>query len=146
MTPEQRIAVVAEAMRWLGTPFHHQQRVRGAGVDCVNLLAAVYHAAGVVEELRFDYYPPDWHLHRDEPKFLAGLERYADRIPVIEALPGDIAMFRYGRHSAHGAIVTAWPTVVHAWRDVGKVVLTEADRGPLGGRLVGVWRIKEVLP
>jgi cell wall-associated NlpC family hydrolase len=29
-----RAAVVAEARSWLGTPFHHQGRVKAAGVDC----------------------------------------------------------------------------------------------------------------
>ena len=27
---------VAEAMTWLGTPHHHQGRVKGVGVDCGN--------------------------------------------------------------------------------------------------------------
>ena len=25
---------VAEALTWLGTPYHHQGRVKGVGVDC----------------------------------------------------------------------------------------------------------------
>ena len=30
-----RAAVVTEAKTWIGTPFHHAARVRGAGVDCL---------------------------------------------------------------------------------------------------------------
>ena len=31
----QRLAVVAEAESWLGTPYHHEARIKGHGVDCV---------------------------------------------------------------------------------------------------------------
>ncbi len=141
MTPRE--SIVAEALRWEGTPFHHKACVRGVGVDCANLLIGVFHAVGLVPAIDPGYYPPDWHLHKDEPRFLATLRQYADQLPEGEIpLPGDIAMFHYGRHAAHGSIVVAWPIVLHAWRDVGAVVRTEADRGPLGERLDSLWRLR----
>lgn len=33
---------VAEALTWLGTPYHQQGRVKGVGVDCGTLLCEVY--------------------------------------------------------------------------------------------------------
>ena len=33
--------VVAEARRWLGTPWRHQARLRGVGVDCGGLVVCV---------------------------------------------------------------------------------------------------------
>ena len=36
-----RTDVVAAAREWLGTPFHHQARLRGVGVDCVGLVIGV---------------------------------------------------------------------------------------------------------
>jgi cell wall-associated NlpC family hydrolase len=36
-----RAAVVREAESWIGTPFHHAARVKGAGIDCLMLLAEV---------------------------------------------------------------------------------------------------------
>ena len=48
---EQRQAVVAEALTWLGTPYHHRARVKGAGVDCGQLLAAVFEGAGVLRHV-----------------------------------------------------------------------------------------------
>lgn len=143
MTTELQNKIVAEARSWLGTPFHHGARVKGAGVDCVNLLIGVFAACGLAESFALDYYPQDWHLHRDEPRFLAGLAKHADPLPEGETpQPGDIAMFCYGRHAAHGSIVADWPVVIHAWRDAGQVVLTEADTGPLAKRLAGVYRMK----
>lgn len=138
-----RATVLVEARQWIGTPFHHQAQVKGCGVDCANLLIAVFSATGHVPPIDPGYYPPDWHLNRDEPRFLAALLTYADPLPEGELpLPGDIAMFNYGRHAAHGAIVEAWPVVIHAWSDAGEVVRSEADRGPLGERLQGVYRVK----
>lgn len=140
-----RAAILSESTTWLGTPFHHAARLKGCGVDCANLLVGVFSAVGLVPDMALPDYPQDWHIHNDEPRFLSELARYACQMPVGELpLPGDIAMFRYGRHAAHGAIVTEWPQVIHAWKDAGKVVLSEADSGPLAGRLAGWWRLKEL--
>lgn len=46
----QRQAVVAEAKTWIGTGFHHEARIKGAGVDCAQLLIAVFSACGFVPE------------------------------------------------------------------------------------------------
>ncbi|MDR3414220.1 MAG: hypothetical protein P4L87_25210 [Formivibrio sp.] len=140
-----REKIMAEARSWLGTPFHHAARIKGVGVDCVNLLVGVFSAVGAVPGFDIEYYPQDWHLNQDEPRFLAGIAEYADPVPEGETpQPGDIAMFKYGRHAAHGSIVIEWPLVIHAWRDVGMVVLTEADRGPLAGRFAGCYRLRGI--
>ncbi|MGH7053678.1 MAG: hypothetical protein ACREFA_07660, partial [Stellaceae bacterium] len=52
----QRGLVVAEAESWIGTPFHHEAAVRGAGVDCLNLLAEVYCAAGFIPRIAIPHY------------------------------------------------------------------------------------------
>lgn len=138
-----RRAIVVEALTWLDTPFHHAARLKGCGVDCANLLAAVFGAAGLIPAVALPAYPSDWHIHNDEPRFLNELSLHADRLTACSlAQPGDIAMFTYGRHTAHGAIVTAWPQIIHAWKDAGKVVLSEVDSGPLAARLAGVWRMR----
>ena len=38
----RREAVIREAKSWIGTPFHHAARIKGAGVDCLMLLAEIY--------------------------------------------------------------------------------------------------------
>jgi hypothetical protein len=42
----RRLVVVEEARGWLGTPYHHMGRVKGAGTDCLMMLAAVYERRG----------------------------------------------------------------------------------------------------
>lgn len=138
---QQRAEVVAEARTWLRTPWHHEARVKGHGVDCANFLIGVYAACGLVAEFTPEQYPPDWMLHRSEEKFERYLLQYTN--PVAEALPGDIAMFKFGRTKSHGAIVGAWPTIVHAYYDERMVVLTDVSTSPrLTEHFVGFYRLK----
>ena len=129
----RRAAVIAEAESWLRTPFHHHAAVKGAGVDCLHLLAEVYQRAGIVNAVAVPHYPPDWHLHRDAERFLDGLEAYAREIEGPPQ-PGDIALFHYGRVFSHGAIVIAWPRLIHANFQARAVTWGDATLAPLAGR------------
>src|ERR1700736_1822431 len=129
----RRGCVVAEAVSWLRTPYHHMARVKGAGADCLTLLAEVYEKAGVIPHVEVPFYPPDWNLHHDAERYLEGVTRYAREIPYCadnaplgvrvsggaalrrEPQPGDVAVFKFGRCFAHGAIVLGWPRLIHAW-------------------------------
>ncbi len=117
----RRVAVVAEARTWLGTPYHHHGRVKGVGTDCVMLLAEVYEAAGVLSHVEIPFYAPDWNLHRASELYFDGLLDHAVEIEGPPQ-PGDVALFKFGRCFAHGAIVTEWPHLIHAW--IGLGVLT----------------------
>jgi len=128
-----RKAVIREAESWIGTPFHHAARVKGAGVDCLMLLAEVYERAGLSSRIEPPFYVPDWHLHRDAERYMEGLLFYARPIETPE--PGDIALFRFGRTFSHGAIVTSWPRLIHAYWNIG-VVWGDATLYPLKDRPV----------
>ena len=129
-----REAVVKEAESWIGTPFHHAARVKGAGVDCLMLLAEVYEHAGIAGHIEPPFYVPDWHLHRDAERYMEGLLAYARPIDG-PPLPGDIALFRFGRTFSHGAIIVEWPRLVHAYWAIG-VVWGDATLHPLKDRPV----------
>ena len=128
----QRERVVAEAESWLRTPYHHMGRIKGGGTDCLMLLAEVYKAAGVVPHIDVPFYPPDWNLHRDAERYLQGLMLYA-RETAGPPQSGDVAVFKFGRCFAHGAIVVCWPRLIHAWCDAG-VVFADASQPPLVDR------------
>lgn len=133
MSDAARQRVVDEAKTWLGTPYHHMGRLKGAGTDCLMLLAEVYHAAGVIPRLEVGFYAPDWHLHRDAERYLEGVMHYARE--VEQPQPGDVAVFRFGRCFAHGAIVTLWPRLIHAWHSAG-VIEAQATQPQLASRPV----------
>ncbi|HET8552710.1 MAG TPA: NlpC/P60 family protein [Gammaproteobacteria bacterium] len=131
-------AIVAEARRWLGTPYHHQADVRGVGVDCAMLLVRVYHACGLIPAIEPRPYPPDWHLHRSTERYLGWVEDYAEPVDVGE--PGDVALYRFGRCLSHGGIVIKESQMIHAFKRAGKVEVAELCT--FEPRLAGFWRVK----
>jgi len=133
-----------EALAWLGTPYHHQARIKGIGVDCAMLLCEVFEACEMIPHVDPRPYPPDWHFHRSEEKYLKGIMAYADELKPDESpQAGDIVLYKFGRCISHAGIVLAWPQIIHAYRGQG-VVLAEGDRGELGKRLAGFWRIRDM--
>jgi len=149
---EQRAAFVAEAQSWLGTPFRDQGDVRGknGAVDCAMLLVRCAVDTGLVPPLDPRPYPPQWHLHRDEERFLAivsGFGREVQRAP----LPGDVIVWRVGRCFAHGGIVIENNQVIHAYYKTKHVALSALNEVELaflpGGRprpfkLFDLWAYK----
>ena len=143
---EERSAVVDEAWSWLHTPYHHLARVKGVGVDCLMVLCEVFERCGLVPHIDPGRYAHDWHLHRNEETYLAGLERYAKRVEGRDPLPGDIAMFRFGRTFSHGGVVVEVgasardAVVVHSYIGRG-VIASRLREEPLDGRPLQLWSI-----
>lgn len=139
---EERAAVVAEAMSWRGTGFHHGARLKGVGVDCAQLVIAVFSACGLVEAPAIEFYAPDWFLHEDRDRVLEALRPHC--VPVDWVAPGNIALFRYGRAVSHCAIVVEAlpePMVVHSFRGVGVTLESIARGTPLRDRLASFWTL-----
>jgi cell wall-associated NlpC family hydrolase len=117
---QQRQSVVAEAISWLRTPYHHRAQVKGlrGGVDCARLPAAVYGPAGVglIPAIPDFDYDPQWHLHRSEEIYLHWVLKFAHQIQG-PPWPGDFILYEFGRTRSHGAIVIAWPKIIHAVRN-----------------------------
>lgn len=129
-----RSQVVAEARRWIGTPYHHHGRVLGVGVDCAQILCAVYEACDLVEHIDPGNYARDWHLHRSEELYLGWLIK-AGATEVSSPQPGDVAVFRFGRTWSHGGILIEDNQVVHAYIGRG-VIVNRLSEEPLQGRQV----------
>jgi len=120
-----REAVIAEAVTWLGTPYHHHGRIKGVGADCAMFPVEVYAAAGILaQDPDIGPYPAQWHLHHDEERYLAAVRLRAAEIDGPPS-PGDFAVWKFGRCFSHGGIVIAWPRIIHALMGVG-VVLDDA--------------------
>ena len=130
----QRERVVAEARSWIGTPYHSGARLKGVGVDCAQLPAAVYRAAGMIDEIPVGAYSAQWHLHHSEELYLAEVMARAHQIDCRPA-QGDFVLFRVGHCMAHGAIVVEWPVIIHAVTGQG-VRLGDAARDPFARKLL----------
>ena len=138
MTPAQVAAVCAEARSWLHTPYVHHARVKGHGVDCVQLLIAVYAAVGVIEDFDPGFYTAEWYLHRDEEVYLNGVALNGERSDIGGV--GDIAMYRFGRTVSHGGIIVEPGVIIHAHRPAKQVEL--CDMITLAPRFDSYWRVR----
>lgn len=140
---EKRESIVKIARDWVGTPYQHRAQVIGAGVDCAQLLIAVYAGCGfITRDFSVQDYPMDWHLHRDEERYLNHVLAHAHE--VTEPLDGDIALFKFGRTVSHAAIVTGWPMVVHAYRPAGYCCMSDVSvSDELKARWVGFYRLNQ---
>lgn len=133
-----REMAVAEAKTWLKTPYHHMGRVKGAGVDCGQLLIAVYSEIGLIPNIDPGHYPPDWHFHRSEEKYLGWVQKYATK--TEKPKPGDVALFKFGRCISHGGIVVDDAALIHAYIGQGCVWGSYTD-AELKGRLAGFYTL-----
>lgn len=139
MTPAQREAVVAEATTWLHTPYHPHGRLKHVGVDCAQILLAIYPALGLGTEVDPGNYAQDWHMNRNEEQYIRWLET-AGAVRTSDPQPGDIALFRFGRCFSHGAILVGERNAIHAYVRRG-VILTSLDEDPLYHRPVIYWTL-----
>jgi cell wall-associated NlpC family hydrolase len=113
MESAHRAAVVAEAMSWLGTPYHTGAHVKRVGVDCAWLLIEVYAAEGLIERFDPGYYPGDWHLHRADERYLGFVLERAREVDAPDV--GDIVLMRFGRAFSHGAIYLGDGLILHSY-------------------------------
>ncbi len=139
LTPVERAAAVREARRWLLTRWTHRGAKMGIGVDCGNLLIEIFNAIGAIPRIDPGQYSRDWMQHNDDSKFLEYVEMFA-RPKTAPAEPGDILLFRVGKCISHGAIVTEWPEIIHAYAPA-RCVTRDTMESPLRHLLVGTWEI-----
>jgi cell wall-associated NlpC family hydrolase len=140
-----RARICTEARRWLGTPWRHRARVLGAGVDCAQLLLAVYEGVGLLKPGQIDpgHYHQDWNLHRSEELFAGWVQSVARTVEQPE--PGDIALFRYGRCISHGGVVLEDRSeILHAFQPDGIVTITSLSASAhVADRLAGYYTLIE---
>lgn len=117
-------AVVAEARRWLDTPFQHQGRLLGVAVDCAGVVTEIARALGLETCDVCDY-----QRQPDGARLQALCEQHMDRVPPGTSVqPGDVLLMRLAREPQHLAIVSRVDedgrpaAIIHAYAEVGKVV------------------------
>ncbi len=120
---EQRAAIVAEATRWVGTPYCHQASRRGVGADCLGLIIGVWNALAdtPLELTRQDR--KSWAQHAEGEPLIAGLRQFLQPVAPANAQPGDILALRWRRQwpASHLAIKMPQATIIHAYEG-GQVV------------------------
>lgn len=136
--------MVAEARAMIGTPFIHQGRAPGTGLDCIGLLVCAAESAGYRIRDRRAY------GRRPNPRqLLEAFEDNFEQAPPTELRTGDILLFcwrqtrRHGRLPQHAGIVTnRGHGLLHAYDRVGRVVETGLDER-WTSRVHSAWRLPE---
>ena len=128
-------AMVACARACLGTPFHHQGRCAGAGLDCIGLIVLAMRSAALEVQDSTDY-----GSRPDGVSLVAALEAHGwEKVEgSIEA--GDVLLFRYDHQPQHVGLATSSRSLIHSFAPAGKVVETTLGMYWLH-RLVGVYRL-----
>ena len=128
--------IAEQARTWLGTPFVHQGRAKGAGVDCIGLLIGCAREAGL-GEYRFAAYgrlPDPKVLMKEVDQNLIRVRR--------DPQPGDALLFRIINEPMHFGIYVGDQCFIHAYLVAGKVIEDRLDE-PWRRRLIGVFEFKE---
>jgi NlpC/P60 family putative phage cell wall peptidase len=117
MSLERHLAIVAEARRWLGTPYRHQASVLGAGADCLGLVRGVWRGVVGDEPEKAPAYTPDWAETLGEETLLSAARRHCGEIAIGKAREGDVLLFRMalGSPAKHAAIVSGEDRIIHAY-------------------------------
>lgn len=109
----------------IGTPYHHQGRLPGVGLDCVGLVMAVARRVG--KPLTDDVYG-HWPQPGRVLRWLAE-ENAATLAPVDAPEPGDIRTFWWTKRDTlwHVGVVTE-NGLIHVHRSAGVVLEMALDR------------------
>jgi cell wall-associated NlpC family hydrolase len=134
MTADDAISAAREC---LGTPFLHQGRLKGVGLDCAGLGVIVAQSIGAKHrDLKAYGRDPYKGLLKETLDNQQGLKR----VKRDSMLPGDLLLLRFGRQPQHLAIYTG-TTIIHAYETVGMVCEHSLDERWLA-RIIGVYRFK----
>ncbi len=134
MTPDE---IVAYARECVGTPFHHQGRVCGVGLDCAGVVCHVAERGGIPYDTIINY------GRRPNSGQLESIANSQEKLEQVqgELKPGDILLIRFGKDPQHLAVYTG-NSIIHAYETVKKCVEHGLDE-QWKKRIVSVYRLKE---
>lgn len=127
---------VTAAQGALGTPFHHQGRASGIGLDCIGLIVHALKASGFEVADQTDY-----GRKPESTRLIAALERHGFR-QVEKIAAGDVLVFRITYAPQHVALAVSNARMVHAYAPAGRVVETEIGDS-WRRRLAGIYRYQK---
>jgi cell wall-associated NlpC family hydrolase len=135
-----REQIVRSARQRIGTPFKHQGRKAGIGLDCIGLVVDVFK----------EFYPDIVNLDMtnysripNKNKLKETLDLLLQPVDLYEAYAGDIILFAYGKEPQHVGILTE-NSVIHAYASVGCVIETSILKDDI--RIVATYSFLTLLP
>lgn len=132
--------IVAAARSYIGTPWRNMGR-NAAGLDCIGLILAVGHDAGV-----FTYDPGSYGRETSLRETKRHFAKFCDTVPFTGREPGDFTIFvAPGWIKPHASIIAhdsrGRETMIHALPTNRKVIEDRLSADWLA-RLVAVYRVR----
>ncbi len=132
--------IVAEARRWIGTPYRHQASMLGAGADCLGLVRGVWRRLIGDEPEALPAYTQDWSEPTGEEVLLAAAARWLAPRPATSQEIGEVIVFRMRRcgvakHLGITAQRDGVATIIHAY--TGHGVIETALSSPWQRKIAG---------
>jgi len=104
------------ATEWLGTPWIHNQSVKGIGTDCVGLILGIGKEDGVIEP---DFKLENYHRipRQNEIIEFCNQQTYLKPIEILQ--PETVLVFKIGKIAGHVGISIDKDLVIHADNNYG---------------------------
>ena len=112
--------IVVSARSWLGTPYVHQQSLRGAGCDCLGLIRGVWRDVIGEEPEAVPSYSRDWSEPQGEERLWKAALRNLTKKDLAQEAGGDVVLFRMrdggvAKHLGIQSDTGAFPKFIHAY-------------------------------
>ena len=136
--------VLALAAGWIGTPYRHQASLRDVGCDCIGLIRGIWRELYGEEPEAVTAYAPDWAERWGADRLVeAALRHFGSALPMAEAKPGDVLLFRWRPDCAakHAGILAGAGHFIHAYEQAA--VIRSALVPSWRRRIVAVHRFPE---
>lgn len=134
--------LLSVSREYIGTPYHHEARLKGVGIDCVGLVICTHAELGIhlPDAIPYPQYPPAGLLNDCLKK--ADLQI----VPKADARAGDFATFWIHQPgvATHLGVLTD-KGLIHCYTQVGSVV-EHWMTAKWSKRLVSIRRSKHILP
>jgi NlpC/P60 family putative phage cell wall peptidase len=125
--------IVTHARAWVGTPFHHQARLKGKGCDCLGLVVGVVDELGLKDKNGVQLAAYDEVTYSREPDGAYLTEKLTGllfEVPVEEARAGDLGLFKVRENPQHLAILSDYEGtlgMIHSFAPARRVVEHRLD-------------------
>ncbi len=143
--------VVELARGWIGTPYHHQGSLKGAGTDCLGLMRGLWRELYGAEPELPPPYTQTWGDYDKQETMLDAAERNLKKMVLAENgrfiprprelhwEPGALLFFRRlaGTASKHCAVLSTSDRIIHAYSGVG---VRETSVGIWDKHVAGIFR------
>lgn len=112
--------VLEIARSWIGTPYRHQGRMKGAGCDCIGLIIGVWEElyGSLPKGIKIPAYTPAWAEETRKSLMVAFAAQYLEPVPLTDCMPGDVLMFSMLRNgpTKHAGLLSGEKKIIHAYQ------------------------------